>query len=106
MGEAGGRQGGTESDDGKHSLKGLELQWESVSLLNRWVWGNWAGRVKDWWDFHTKRGYLLSYFLEENLACRCVGPQIDFSPFSSVFAGGSEPRSARACAAETQLSTI
>ena len=33
-----------EPDDGKHSSECLELQLESVSLLNRGVWGDWAGK--------------------------------------------------------------
>ena len=54
---------GLEQDDGKHSLESLELQLESVSFLNRGVWGGWAGAVKEWWDFPTGSDYRFELLL-------------------------------------------
>ena len=51
-------------DDGKHSPEWLELQLESVSFLNRGVWGDWAGKVIGRWDFHWFCRYIMGYFLE------------------------------------------
>ena len=64
----------------------LELQLESVSFLNKGVWGD--GVVIERWDFHTKRDYLLSNFLNGNRACRCVGSQIGLSLFLLAFLEG------------------
>ena len=101
-----GTQGGARVDDGKHSEEWLELRWESVSFLNRGVWGDWAGKLIHWWDFYRFGVFLVRYFLEENRVCRCVGSKIVFSLFFNGFfgfSGGSEPRSARAGAVQTQF---
>ena len=54
-------------------------------------------------NFQTKRDYRLNHFLEESWACRCVGSQIVFFGIFVSSSRGSEPRSARAGAVETQL---
>ena len=84
LGAAGRTRGSLEPDDGKHTPECLELQSEGVSFSNRGVWGDWAGAVKRWRDFHAKMKYLFSHFFEESLACGCVGPQIVFSMFLSA----------------------
>ena len=73
----GSSRGGPEQDDGQHSLECLELRVGRVSLLNRGVWGGWAGAEQ--WDFHTFRRYLLGRFSEGNRFCKCVGSQVVFS---------------------------
>ena len=77
---------------------------ESVSLLNRGVWGDWAFQAE------TLVGFLLPWigffesFSAESQDHWCVGfAGLHFFGFVH-FSGGSDLRSARASAVETQFS--
>ena len=72
-------------------------------MLNRGVWGDWAGELIHWSDFHTKRVVFLSYF---SLKIGLVGVLVRRSFFFAFarFSGGSDPRSAGTGAVETYFS--
>ena len=83
-------RGGPEQDDGKHSLEWLELRWESVSLLNRGVLGDWGGAVKDSWDVCSHGLIFLSHFQKKT---DFTGVLVQWSSFLGFvcFLGGPTP---------------
>ena len=79
------------------------MRWESVSFLNRGVWGDWAGAVIDCSDFHTKRVEFRATF-QGKIGLVGVLVRRSFFFAFACFSGGFDPRSARAGAVETYFS--